>query len=628
MKDSNPFAAILLVRPRHRSASSKNLATLVLCVFALSFILLIARTNVFPSAQSGGSGTLLKTSSGLVASDPLNRVRSEIQLQSNPYWYFGGDAASGSYSYYEDAGGLHVGAVGTSGWAGYYAVSPNTNFVLVHVRVSQNVSTVPNGSFESGLYVQTYNGLINYVTCVSSTGPQGTYWAVVSALGNYQQANTYQVLWQSSIGQPLAQDCTIVTNGNNYLKVYFGSVLEYESHSLNLQIPPPFQVYLEPESSYNGAILYSTYQNYYVTSSEYVKVNALPSNAVSVELLNASDPASVLAAAPVSGGSASVEVANYLFPLKTIVQAVDSSGNVVASTGSTVGVYGGDVYSYSEATSSSNTSTSNSTTSTSNSNTSTRNSTTSTVISSTTITSTSMDSTSTSTSETSSTASSTSSSTTTSVSTSTTVSSTTSTSTQTTTTSTKTPSSGGTYQLTVNTQDMSGNPIYGYYTVESSPTGQVIATGYSPATFTLNSGQSYVISVDNYGNYVFDHWLDTGSTIRDRTISTPTTSITAVYRNVNSPPPSGNAVLNVATVSTTGQAIDGLYTFVSQNGNILQHSFSTAQFLLAPGTYQVTVDNYGPYIFQWWSTGDNLRTFNITVTGGSTTSLEAIYSAG
>src|SRR5487761_478475 len=456
MKDSNPFAAILLVRPRHRSASSKNLATLVLCVFALSFILLIARTNVFPSAQSGGSGTLLKTSSGLVASDPLNRVRSEIQLQSNPYWYFGGDAASGSYSYYEDAGGMHVGAVGTSGWAGYYAVSPNTNFVLVHVRVSQNVSTVPNGSFESGLYVQTYNGLINYVTCVSSTGPQGTYWAVVSALGNYQQANTYQVLWQSSIGQPLAQDCTIVTNGNNYLKVYFGSVLEYESHSLNLQIPPPFQVYLEPESSYSGGELFSTFQNYYVTSGEYVTVKGLPSNAVSVQLLDASNPTKVLAAALVSGGSASVEVANYLFPLQTIVQAIDSNGNVVASTGSAVGVYGGDVYSYSVTTSSTS-STGSSTTSTRDS-TSSTNSSTTTINSSTTTTTSSKDSTSTSTSVTSSTASSTSSSTTTSVSTSTTVSSTTSTQT---TTSTKTPSSGGTYQLTVNTQDMSGTPIYG-----------------------------------------------------------------------------------------------------------------------------------------------------------------------
>ena len=605
---------------RHRSAASKNVAILILCVFALSFILLIARTNVFPSAESGGGGTLLKTSSGLVASDPLNQVQSEKQLQSNPYWYFGGDAPTGSYSYYEDAGGLHVGAIGSSGWDGYYAVSPNTNFVLVHVRVSQNVSTIPNGSFESGLYVQTYNGLINYVTCVSSTSSQGTYWAVVSALGNYQQANTYQTLWQSSLGQPLAQDCTIVTNGNNYLKVYFNGVLKYQSSSLNLQIPAPFQVYLEPESSYSGGELFSTFQNYYVTSGEYVTVKGLPSNAVSVQLLDASNPTKVLAAALVSGGSASVEVANYLFPLQTIVQAIDSNGNVVASTGSAVGVYGGDVYSYSVTTSSTS-STGSSTTSTRDS-TSSTNSSTTTINSSTTTTTSSKDSTSTSTSVTSSTASSTSSSSTTSVSTSTTVSSTTSTQT---TTSTKTPSSGGTYQLTVNTQDMSGTPIYGYYTVESLPTGQVIATGFSPATFTLNTGQSYVISVDNYGNYVFDHWLDSGSTSPDRTISTPTASITAVYRNVNSPPP-GNAVLNVGTVSTTGQAINGLYTFVSQNGNVLQYSYSPAQFVLAPGTYQVTVDNYGPYIFQSWSNGDTLRTFTITVTSGSTTSLEAIYS--
>ena len=48
----------------------------------------------------------------------------------------------------------------------------------------------------------------------------------------------------------------------------------------------------------------------------------------------------------------------------------------------------------------------------------------------------------------------------------------------------------GTSQLTINTQDTNGNPITGYYTVLNQ-SSNVQATGYTPATFNLQNGQTY-----------------------------------------------------------------------------------------------------------------------------------------
>ncbi len=540
----------------------KVLALLVLVVILGT----IAFSNEFSLAQgtNDSSGELVQTSSGLIASDALNQNLSQSQLSSSKYWFFSGDAPqeNAPYSFYENSSGLGVGvqAPRTGTYAGYFAESPNTNFALVHVKLSAPKETIPSGFFESGVYLQTSNGHINYVTCTSGTDSSGTYWYVVSALGNTNQATKYDILWQSGPNMPLTEDCTIVTNGQNYLKVFLGGVLVFNSTTLNLQIPAPFQVYLEPESSYSGAELFSTFQNYYITSGENLKVNGLPGDAAQVQLVNSTN--AVVASAPVSNGSARVEVANFVFPLKAVIQALDSKGNVIAST-QLVGIYGGDTYTYQSVSSTSQTS------------------------------------------------------------------STSTTSTTTTTTSTTTSTSSKTYKLTVNTQDMSGNPIYGYYTVESLLSGQVIATAYSPATFTLNSGQTYLISVDGYANYVFDHWLDTGSTDSSRTISlSSNTNITAVYRNLDSPPPNEESIVNVETVSTSGQAIDGLYTFVSQSGNTVQTMYSPSQFLLPPGTYNVTVDNYGPYTFQKWSDGATSRSQTIVVLGGSTVTITAVYYVG
>src|SRR5487761_1277569 len=384
----------------------KVLALLVLVVILGTVAL--SNTLSLAQATNDSSGELVQTSSGLIASDALNQNLSQSQLSNSKYWLFSGDAPqeNAPYSFYENSSGLGVGvqAPQAGTYAGYFAKSPNKNFALVHVKLSAPSETIPSGFFESGVYVQTSNGLINYVTCTSGTDSSGTYWYVVSALGNTNQATSYDILWQSGPNMPLTEDCTIVTNGQNYLKVFLGGVLVFNSTTLNLRIPAPFQVYLEPESSYSGAELFSTFQNYYITSGENLAVNGLPGDAAQVQLVNSTN--AVVASAPVSNGSALVEVANFVFPLKAVIQALDSEGNVIAST-QLVGIYGGDTYTYQSVSSTSQTS-STSTTSTTNT---------------------------------------TSTGTPTSTNTTTTTSSTT-------TTNTTTSSSSKTYKLTVNTQDM------------------------------------------------------------------------------------------------------------------------------------------------------------------------------
>ena len=63
------------------------------------------------------------------------------------------------------------------------------------------------------------------------------------------------------------------------------------------------------------------------------------------------------------------------------------------------------------------------------------------------------------------------------------------------------------WQLTVSAQDTTGQSITGYYTVLFQ-NGGVVGTGFSPATFTLDSGQTYTVQMDNYGSCQFDHWAN------------------------------------------------------------------------------------------------------------------------
>jgi hypothetical protein len=85
--------------------------------------------------------------------------------------------------------------------------------------------------------------------------------------------------------------------------------------------------------------------------------------------------------------------------------------------------------------------------------------------------------------------------------------------------------------LTINSQSTTGSQATGFWTTLAQ-NGQTVATGFTPVQFQVATGQQYVVTVSNYGQWTFDHWADTGSTNPARTVSiTQATTLTALYRN-------------------------------------------------------------------------------------------------
>jgi hypothetical protein len=169
------------------------------------------------------------------------------------------------------------------------------------------------------------------------------------------------------------------------------------------------------------------------------------------------------------------------------------------------------------------------------------------------------------------------------------------------------------------------------YTVLSQ-NGKISATGYTPASFTVTNGQYYTVTVDNYGNYYFGYWLDTGSTNPSRTFTTVSSlSLTAVYcvgPCSPPPPPPGQSTISINTANSAGQPIAGYYITLWQNGVQIASCYSQCSFTVNNGqTYQVAAAGYGAEAFNHWqndgSTG--FETVNVPTTSSSI-NLTAVYS--
>lgn len=436
----------------------------VLLLLAIPFVFEVPGTNAAPVQ-------LTLSQSGVLAQDSLT-------TGNLAYWTLYGDAVQrqAPYAYNEDSSGLHIGiqAAKQGQWAGFYAESPNTNGQLFHAVLTLPYSSIPSGTFNTGLYVQTSTTHINYVTCTAEVYPGGYDWSVVYTTGNSRSAQKfYQVYYQAGgVGVPLTRDCTIITNGNNYLEVYLDGRLVYSSTTLKLQMPAPFNSYLEVESSYAGGMLTGTYSDYYATTSNLVQVQGAPAG-YTAEIVDSQN--TVLSTAKVgSGGTALLDVGQYHLPINGTVRVYDSSNNLFATTSGAGPIWGGDIY------------------------------------------------------QGSSTSTSTTSGSTTTISTSST--STTSTSTSTTTTTSSTTLQPQT--LTVASVDQKGNPIYGYYVTLQDQNHKVLQAGYTTVTFkSVIAGVTYVVEADGYSTCSFNHWQDTGDANYQRTFVANASgeSFTAVY---------------------------------------------------------------------------------------------------
>ena len=164
------------------------------------------------------------------------------------------------------------------------------------------------------------------------------------------------------------------------------------------------------------------------------------------------------------------------------------------------------------------------------------------------------------------------------------------------------PGNCSTCQLTVKAQDVAGNSLGQYTTLMLA--GTTVATGFAPVTFNLNSGVQYTVGISNYKNFVFDHWVDTGSTVSSRSISiTTTTTITAVFKDtalvLN--PTSGPAGTSI-TVTVTGTTfLPNHVITLTYDGAALATNPSKITSDSAGGfsaTFQVPIGSVGPHLVQ------------------------------
>jgi hypothetical protein len=66
----------------------------------------------------------------------------------------------------------------------------------------------------------------------------------------------------------------------------------------------------------------------------------------------------------------------------------------------------------------------------------------------------------------------------------------------------------------VQSVDLSGNPVTGYYIALFDQSMDVLSTGFTTVTFPgLTTGQAYIVQADRgYRGCYFSYWMETGST--------------------------------------------------------------------------------------------------------------------
>jgi hypothetical protein len=215
--------------------------------------------------------------------------------------------------------------------------------MLFHATITSPMRTIPSEYFQNGIYVQTTQDPINYIACVSVTNRAATLWVVGHTYSSPYQSLAFVPLYvDTSANQPLTRECTIITNGHNYLEVYLDNVLVYSSNTLALAMPAPFNFFLEPQTSYDGQMLYGTYRDYYATTSKNIIIENTPQNSTLAEVVDISG--NVLAKSPVVLDSARIDVAKYHYPIDAYIKVYDSNMVQLASTPIAHTIYGGDLY--------------------------------------------------------------------------------------------------------------------------------------------------------------------------------------------------------------------------------------------------------------------------------------------
>ena len=284
-----------------------------------------------------------KVRSGLVAFDSFTKGNLD-----NWTVYGSAVAREAPYRYFENSTGLYLGirAANSGQWAGIFAKTPSTNAYLFHAILTLPYATISDNEFNTGLYVQTtYDGLVNYVTCVAILSQSEYYWSVVLATGSQDGAEHFTTLWaDQSSNQPLTRDCTIITNGDNYLKVYLDGVSVYSNSTLELTMPAPFYGFVEVQTTTSSQMRFGAYADYYATLNNDIRVMNAPSSGI-VKIIDASTGNQIANGTVGWDGTARFDVGMYHMPINNaLINIYDSSGKDLIAYGTTK-LWGGDVYS-------------------------------------------------------------------------------------------------------------------------------------------------------------------------------------------------------------------------------------------------------------------------------------------
>lgn len=184
-------------------------------------------------------------------------------------------------------------------------------------------------------------------------------------------------------------------------------------------------------------------------------------------------------------------------------------------------------------------------------------------------------------------------------------------------------------QMTVTSQNTSGATITGYMTVMYDSSGSVIASGFTPETFSTTAGQAYMLEAESYGSCTFNAWSNgVTSNPMSFTATNAASSLTAVYScGTSTSTTSTTSTINISTVNSAGSQISGYYVALLQNGAQIESCFSTCSFTVNGGqTYQVAASSFGSEIFNHWLNDNATGLETVNVPSASTTiGLTAVY---
>lgn len=232
------------------------------------------------------SVNLERTESGLLVSDDFGEPVPDRVLRDT--YELNGDSDPARNHAEATADGLRVGvnAHPEPAFRGYFAMTldafPASG--VYHARMTRPPGNITGqGKAAETVYaVQTAStkvtGLINFVQVVSYSADGETRWGVDYAHGKIADAET-EPYWSTPMSPdaPRTQDITLRMDGHDTLTVWFGDRVVFHSDQLDMEIQPPFQVYLEVQAQRTAYV--STFTDSWVTADTALTLEGVPPGA-------------------------------------------------------------------------------------------------------------------------------------------------------------------------------------------------------------------------------------------------------------------------------------------------------------------------------------------------------------